>query len=62
MVYKEVNVMKYFFFDIDGTLAVGNTGIIPENTKKAIKLLQKNILHFLLILISNNLSDFYPYN
>ena len=34
--------MKYFFFDIDGTLAVGSTGIIPENTKKAIKLLQKN--------------------
>lgn len=34
--------MKYFFFDIDGTLAVGSTGIIPENTKKAIRLLQEN--------------------
>ena len=34
--------MKYFFFDIDGTLAVGNTGIIPKNTKRAVKLLQKN--------------------
>lgn len=34
---------KYFFFDIDGTLAVGTPGkqYIPESTKKAIALLKE---------------------
>lgn len=32
---------KYFFFDIDGTLAVGNTGIIPEENKRVIEELKK---------------------
>lgn len=33
---------KYFFFDIDGTLAVGTPGkqYVPESTKKAIELLK----------------------
>lgn len=35
---------KYFFFDIDGTLAVGTPGkqYIPESTKKAIQMLRDN--------------------
>lgn len=33
---------KYFFFDIDGTLAIGNTGVIPESTKKTISKLKEN--------------------
>ena len=35
---------KYFFFDIDGTIAVGTPGqqYVPESTKKAIKELEKN--------------------
>ena len=38
---------KFFFFDIDGTLAVGTPGrqYIPESTKKAILMLkEKDIL------------------
>ena len=33
---------KFFFFDIDGTLAVGTPGrqYIPESTKKAIRMLR----------------------
>ena len=34
---------KFFFFDIDGTLAVGTPGrqYIPESTKKAIRMLKE---------------------
>lgn len=34
---------KFFFFDIDGTLAVGTPGrqYIPESTKKAIRVLKE---------------------
>ncbi|MFV0393828.1 MAG: HAD-IIB family hydrolase [Coprobacillaceae bacterium] len=40
---------KYFFFDIDGTLAVGSPGkYIPESTKKAINKLREQG-HFLAI-------------
>lgn len=40
---------KYFFFDIDGTLAVGSPGrYIPESTKKAIEILREQG-HFLAI-------------
>ena len=41
---------KYFFFDIDGTLAVGTPGqqYIPESTKKALKKLEE-AGHFLAI-------------
>lgn len=41
---------KYFFFDIDGTLAVGQPGkqYIPDSTKKALKKLEENG-HFLAI-------------
>lgn len=41
---------KYFFFDIDGTLAVGEPGdqYIPESTKKALQMLRDNG-HFLAI-------------
>lgn len=35
--------MKYFFFDIDGTLAVGEPGAqyVPESTREALRLLEK---------------------
>jgi len=41
---------KYFFFDIDGTLAVGTPGnqYIPESTKRALKKLEENG-HFIAI-------------
>lgn len=40
---------KYFFFDIDGTLAVGSPGrYIPESTKEALRLLREQG-HFLAI-------------
>lgn len=34
---------KFFFFDIDGTLAVGTPGrqYIPKSTKKAIRVLKE---------------------
>ena len=35
--------MKYFFFDIDGTLAVGNIGIIPKKYKRAVKASSKMV-------------------
>jgi hypothetical protein len=41
---------KYFFFDIDGTIAVGQPGnqYIPESTKEALKKLEENG-HFIAI-------------
>lgn len=33
---------KYFFFDIDGTLTTPLTADVPESTKEALRLLQKN--------------------
>jgi hydroxymethylpyrimidine pyrophosphatase-like HAD family hydrolase len=32
---------KYFFFDIDGTLAVGTTKIVPEDTRQCLHLLRQ---------------------
>ena len=33
---------KYFFFDIDGTLATGLTTIMPESAKRCIARLREN--------------------
>ena len=37
-----MSMKKYFFFDIDGTLTFPLTAIVPESTKKALRLLQEN--------------------
>ena len=35
---QQFNIRRYFFFDIDGTLAVGNPGrYIPKSAKDAIE-------------------------
>lgn len=41
---RHMNTRKFFFFDIDGTLAVGTPGqqYIPESTKKTIQELEAN--------------------
>lgn len=39
---------KYFFFDIDGTLATGLTTYIPQSTRDALRILRENG-HFLAI-------------
>lgn len=39
---ESANKKKYFFFDIDNTLAVGTTKIVPEDTKKCLIKLKKN--------------------
>lgn len=39
---------KYFFFDIDGTLATGLTTYIPQSTRDALRMLKENG-HFLAI-------------
>ena len=39
---------KYFFFDIDGTLASGMTTFVPESTKRTLRLLRERG-HFLCI-------------
>ena len=31
---------KYFFFDIDNTIAIGFPRVVPESTRRAIKALQ----------------------
>lgn len=53
---------KYFFFDIDGTLAVGMPGkqYIPESTKLALKKLEENG-HFIAIATGRSYAMAYDY-
>lgn len=53
---------KYFFFDIDGTLAVGMPGnqYIPDSTKLALKKLEENG-HFIAIATGRSYAMAYDY-
>ena len=53
---------KFFFFDIDGTLAVGTPGrqYIPESTKYALKKLEENG-HFIAIATGRSYAMAYQY-
>ena len=46
---------KYFFFDIDGTLAVGTPGdqYIPESTQYALKQLEAEVRPWHMIICMN---------
>ena len=41
VIIRRVSDKKYIFFDIDGTILPAN-GVVPESTKKALKLAQQN--------------------